>query len=220
MKQYNHGYLNFLQQLLKLINLCVNLSHISHDHINWNWLEEYQLKRNKMNQRRIEALKALFRQASEIAEQVPESMQQAAFNRALDLLTQTSPIVESKSPHHPESSNAENTGNEVTQSVDIITAVDPARHPNITASGKVLDRSLMVLEVAYKEYGVDGLTPGQIAEILTMRFNISTKSTTICNALDLAPALARRISDGTRFIYKIMLAGEDYLINLEQEKRL
>lgn len=173
-----------------------------------------------MNQSRIEALKALFKQASEIAGQVPESMQQAAFNRALDLLTGSTSITDTNPRPHTDSLDKENTKDEAQQPIDIITAIDPARHSNITTSGKALDRSLMVLEIAYKEYGVDGLTPGQIAEILTMRFNINTKSTTICNALDLAPSLARRISDGTRFIYKIMLAGEDYLINLEQEKRL
>lgn len=173
-----------------------------------------------MNQSRIEALKALFKQASEIAEQVPESMQHAAFNRALDLLTQTPSITNTNPLVHPESLDTQKNNDDAPQPIDIITAIDPARHPDITTSGKTLDRSLMVLEIAYKEYGVDGLTPGQIAEILTMRFNINTKSTTICNALDLAPSLARRISDGTRFIYKIMLAGEDHLINLEQEKRL
>ena len=173
-----------------------------------------------MNQTRVDTLKALFRQAAEIAQTVPENMQQVAFNRALDLLAQTPTTDDYKKPPLPESSDSGNKEDDVLQPVDIIIAFDPGRHPNVCATGKVLDRSLMVLEIAYKEYGVDGLTPGQIAEILTLKFNINTKSTTICNALDLAPTLARRISDGTRFIYKIMLAGEDYLINLEQEKRL
>ena len=36
-------------------------------------------------------LKKLFKQAAEIAQNVPESMQEAAFNRAIDLLTQGIP---------------------------------------------------------------------------------------------------------------------------------
>jgi hypothetical protein len=37
--------------------------------------------------RTVPDLKELFKQASEIAQQVPANMQEAAFNRALDLLT-------------------------------------------------------------------------------------------------------------------------------------
>jgi len=38
----------------------------------------------------MEDLKEVFKQAAEIAQQVPENMQEAAFNRALDLLTNKS----------------------------------------------------------------------------------------------------------------------------------
>ena len=50
-----------------------------------------------MSQRTVPDLKELFKQAAEIAQQVPESMQEAAFNRAIDLLTgdtQPEPLAE------------------------------------------------------------------------------------------------------------------------------
>lgn len=40
-----------------------------------------------MGKRKDTDLKELFKQAAEIAKQVPDSMQEAAFNRAIDLLT-------------------------------------------------------------------------------------------------------------------------------------
>ena len=179
-----------------------------------------------MSHKTIAELEELFKQASQIAQQVPENMQEAAFNRALDFLTEGLTFSQNQITNENDIINAINstaetlqTENNDTHSIDILSTVEPSKYPNISASSKVLDRSLFVLQIAYKEYSVDGLTPGNIAQILTKGFNISTKSTAICNALDLAPSLARRISDGSRFIYKIMQAGEDYLMNLEQEKR-
>ncbi|PVV09931.1 MAG: hypothetical protein B6D77_09210, partial [gamma proteobacterium symbiont of Ctena orbiculata] len=52
-----------------------------------------------MSKRTVPDLKELFKQASEIAQQVPESMQEAAFNRAIDLLTggtNPEPVVDQK----------------------------------------------------------------------------------------------------------------------------
>lgn len=43
-----------------------------------------------MSKKTVPDLKELFKQAAEIAKQVPESMQEAAFNRAIDLLTNAS----------------------------------------------------------------------------------------------------------------------------------
>ena len=45
-----------------------------------------------MSNRTVPDLKELFKQASEIAQQVPDSMQEAAFNRAIDLLTGSSDV--------------------------------------------------------------------------------------------------------------------------------
>ena len=172
-----------------------------------------------MSESTITELKALFKQASEIAQLVPENMQEAAFNRALDILMQSLTYKGNEIAGNNADNKMAHTLDVTAEKDDILSAIDPTNYPDIRVSSKVLDRSLMILEIAYKEYGIDGLTPGNIAEILTNRFNINTKSTAICNALDLAPSLARRISDGTRFIYKIMLAGEEYLINLEQNPR-
>jgi hypothetical protein len=50
-----------------------------------DWSNILTDKRNGENM--VEDLKQVFKQAAEIAQQVPENMQEAAFNRALNLLT-------------------------------------------------------------------------------------------------------------------------------------
>ena len=179
-----------------------------------------------MNQDKKAQLEELFKQASQIAQKVPENMQEAAFNRALDMLAAGSDFTDTAKPRGDEMSGTFNIkedacgeNNLYPQPAQDLSTLDPMKYPGITALSKVLDRSLLILHIARREYGIDGLTPATIAEILTEKFYINTKSTAICNALDLTPSLARRVSDGTRFIYKIRLAGEEHLSNLEHEKR-
>lgn len=118
-----------------------------------------------MNKRTVPDLKELFKQASEIAQQVPESMQEAAFNRAIDLLTgETQP--------KPGSASATPSGTKKkrkTQEVDplsgssssdiLLSVIDSTQHPGVKSASKVLDRSLMVLQIALTEHNIDGLTP-------------------------------------------------------------
>jgi len=145
-----------------------------------------------MSKKTIPDLKELFKQAAEIAQQVPESMQEAAFNRAIDLLTgepQSKQVDERtttkakvrKKKHHDDKID---TGSSSVD--DLLSSIDSTKHPNVTSANRVLDRSLMVLQIALRDHSVNGLTPSSIATILTDKFRINTTKYAVGMALSKA----------------------------------
>lgn len=169
-------------------------------------------------------LKELFKQASEIASQVPESMQEAAFNRALDMLTlgSTEKILSASLGNKQEmlpakpSIKAKTSGTETIE--ELLTNIDSTQHPGIAAAPLVLDRALMILQIARTEHGVDGLTPPQIAKVLTEKFRLSTSNAAVSMALGKATNLVNRITEGQGYKYRIMSPGEEYLTHLSTDK--
>jgi hypothetical protein len=100
-------------------------------------------------------LKELFKQAAEIAKQVPDSMQEAAFNRAVDLLTGTAdrdtegPQKTGRKKTSSGKPKQQNDFKEVNSDIeDLLASIDSTQHPGIKSANKVLDRSLMVLQIA------------------------------------------------------------------------
>jgi hypothetical protein len=180
-----------------------------------------------MTKRTVPDLKELFKQASEIAQQVPESMQEAAFNRALDLLTGSlqSPLSTSQPARQPSAKQRlsqkklvknGSEDRELAPSDTLLNMIDSTQHPGIRSANKILDRSLMVLQIALDDHGVDGLTPNDIAKLLTDKFRISTTSAAVSNSLGKATTLVNRVSSGPGFVYRIMGPGEEYLAHLDQ----
>jgi len=177
-----------------------------------------------MSKPTVPDLKELFKQASEIAQQVPESMQEAAFNRAIDLLTGNSEvplnnntsITAKKTRKSKSSSPKKDVAENRSVKSDLIESIDSTQHPGITSEVKILERSLMVLQIARTDHGIDGLTPLEIADILTEKFRISTRNSAVSNALGMATSLVNRVSagKGQGFIYKIMGPGEQHLAHL------
>ncbi|MCH8934020.1 MAG: hypothetical protein IH923_13230, partial [Nitrospinae bacterium] len=161
-----------------------------------------------MSKKTAPDLKKLFKEASEIAKQVHESMHEAAFNRAIDLLTGVEhPSLKAKGnpPKQKEKRFAKTTAETVNQPAeDLISAIDSTQHPEVTSTHKILDLSLMVLEIAHTDHSIDGLTPRAIAKILTDKFRINAKSNAVNMALGRATTLVNRIPDGSGFLYKIM----------------
>ena len=168
-------------------------------------------------------LKELFKQAAEIANQVPESMQEAAFNRAVDLLTAGIP---SSLPTRSSGEKGqvrkrtlparqEGPGAETIES--LLLQIDSTQHPGVAATIKVLDRALMVLQIARSEHGVDGLTPPQIAKVLTDKFRVNTSNSAVSMALGKATNLVNRVAEGQGYKYRIMGPGEEHLAHLKTE---
>lgn len=180
-----------------------------------------------MSKRTVPDLKELFKQASEIAQQVPESMQQAAFNRAIDLLTggtKPEPILEqTTSKSGRRKTQSKQTDVDVTGdgpiSDDLLEAIDSTQHPGVTSATTTLDRSLMILQIALTDHNVDGLMPSEIAKILTNKFRVSTAGGAVSMALGRATTLVNRVSSGHGYSYRIMKPGEEYLTHLGETKK-
>lgn len=171
-----------------------------------------------MTMRTVPDLKELFKQASEIAQQVPPNMQEAAFNRALDLLTAGTEKTQQLA-HIPPKATRSATGLASTVTKDesgdstarLLNQIDSTQHPGVISATKILDRALMVLKIALDEHGMDGLTPASIATVLTDKFRVSASSATVGTALSRAPSLVNRVPNGGGFSYRIMAPGQAYL---------
>ena len=179
-----------------------------------------------MPDKMVSDLKDVFKQAAEIAAQVPESMQQAAFNRAVDMLTGQTRLDSGGEPREPKHTRKVNTppadvkSKEQGDAVQLLLGdVDSTRYPNLTSALGVLERSLMLLQIALNDHKVDGLTPGEIARVLTDKFRIRTGRTAVSMALGRATNLVNRVKNGGGFTYKIMAPGQEYLASLQKTEQ-
>ena len=167
-------------------------------------------------------LAKLFKQAAEIASQVPESMQDAAFNRAVDMLSgaQTPAVT-------PNTSNPATPGGAVVtappsppgdneiQSVDqLLEVIDSTQHPEVGVATKVKDRALLVLRIALDDHKYDGMSTGEIAKVLTDKFRLSTSSNAVNMAISGEAALVNRVKKGRGFVYRLMDPGRAYIAQM------
>lgn len=161
-------------------------------------------------------LSEIFKEAAEIAKLVPENMQEAAFNRAIDLLTATS----THNTSIQRSGDGTHAGSQTPVSEkgvdDLISAINSTHHPEIKRATKALDLALMVLKLALDDHGIDGLTTPEISKVLTEKFRIGSKanSESIRKALSRASDLVDRIQVGRTHKFRIMSPGEEYLAKL------
>lgn len=173
-----------------------------------------------MTMRTLPDLKELFKQASEIAQQVPANMQEAAFNRALDLLTggveknsaPTATAIASQRSSAPKVASVPLSGDDTVEK--LLNQIDSTQHPGVTSAAKTLDRALMVLKIALDEHEIDGLAPGAVAKVLTDKFRVSATNNAVGLALARATKLVNRIPSNGGFVYRIMAPGDAYLANL------
>lgn len=171
-----------------------------------------------MSKRTIAGMQKLFEQAAEIAKKVPENMQETAFNRALDFLVGANNVPNQQTEKKTEQINPANLiekpKNE--ESLDVLLrSIDSTKYPYMRETTKVLDRSLFVLQIALNDHNVDGLTPVEIALILTEKFRLSTTRQAVGMAFKNAPNLVDRVAEGRAYRYRIMGPGENYLADLQ-----
>ncbi|MDZ4654997.1 MAG: hypothetical protein U1F44_03890 [Coriobacteriia bacterium] len=163
-------------------------------------------------------MKELFRQAAEIAQQVPENMQEAAFNRALDLLVGAgaTPSTGENAPSKPKSSTKGQESPAPAAANDLVLQIDSTQHPGVRSATRVLDRALMVLQIALRDHGVDGLTPSEISRVLTEKFRLRTTAPAVRMALKDVSDLVDRVPDGRKgYRYRIMGPGEEYVSHVQ-----
>ncbi|MDF8264336.1 hypothetical protein [Luteipulveratus flavus] len=170
-------------------------------------------------------MQGLFKKAAEIASVVPPSMQEAAFHRALDLLTGTGssnagPAV--VKPENPDGRRVEQEGQPSEDSVDglaRVMAVSRDKATEVDQEKAVLGRSIALLVVASREAGVDGLTAKDLAQILTEKFRHRTTRQAVIMALDNAGNMVDRHKSGTAAaVYRVMRAGEEWLATPVDER--
>lgn len=178
-----------------------------------------------MNNKTIPDMKEVFRQAAEIAQQVPENMQVAAFNRALDLLTGVTDTDVRHKEINPQAARSTPKARPAPVPIKdgspvatLMEAIDTTLHPAITATEKVLDRALMVLQIALRSHDIDGLTPPEIAKILTNKFRLNTSRQAVSMAISSATNLVNRVPRGSGYEYRIMGPGEEYLTHLGSDR--
>lgn len=165
-----------------------------------------------------DALTELFKQAAAIASSVPESMQEAAFHRALDMLTGAEKQAESggsrprtRSPGRVVSDRKVQADDEV-DPVPALVSLDRSKAEDVDEEEGGLDKSLALLRVAHRELGIDGLTASQLAKVLTDKFRWRVTRQAVGQALDRAGRLVDRVPSPSGAVrYRLMSAGEQYL---------
>jgi len=168
--------------------------------------------------------KELFKRAAEIASVVPESMQDAAFRRALDMLQEDEGSGKSRSTRTP-SRSARQAGDasskaEALDSAEVlIEGINRTEHPEVGEASRVLERSLHILKIAKDDFGIDGLSANELARVLTEKFRIRTTRQRVNQVLDEASSLVDRSSGSGRrgARYRIMASGEKHLAEPSDE---
>jgi hypothetical protein len=161
------------------------------------------------------------KQAAEIAKGVPENLQEAAFNRAFEALSETggAPTQRKRPEGNTQRRRARGRKPAITAKDDsanaadvLVTGLNRTAHPEITGASVNLDRALHILRVAERDFQIDGLTATQIAKVLTEKFRHSTSHQAIRQALNAAGNYVDYVPQASGgAIYRLMALGEKYL---------
>lgn len=138
-------------------------------------------------------LKAMFEEAAEIAETVPQELRPAAFNRALDLLL------------------ARAGGGAGAAEADAILrgSAKDRRILGILGTELVLERGVDMLNFATTRMGMPELSAEQVAALVNERFGMPATGTVVSAAFAGASGLVRGVQRGGKTLYKIVAPGLD-----------
>src|ERR1039458_4768255 len=167
------------------------------------------------------------KQAAEIAAAVPEHLQEAAFNRAFDALSENGEPQEPVHRREPStggrrgkraraSTKPESDGGSSDPTSVLISSLRRTDHPEIAGASRSLDRALYLLRIAERDHGIDGLTASQIAKVLTDKFRHRISAQAIRQALNGAGSGYVDFTPQAKgaAIYRLMAPGEAYLDDL------
>jgi hypothetical protein len=176
-----------------------------------------------VNRTGVDSIAEATKQAAEIAAAVPKHLQEAAFNRAFDALTQSSGTPDSSRVARSSAragrrkavrttTKPEPNGGSNDPTSELINSLDRTNHPEIAAATRSLDRALHLLRIAQHDHGIDGLTAPQIAKVLTDKFRHRVSRQAITQALNGAGNFVDIAPQPTgAAIYRLMAPGEQYL---------
>ncbi len=165
-------------------------------------------------------LRGAFKRAAEIASVVPESMHQAAFNRALDAVLGVRQVETGEAGKASKGPRAEPRSPEKGPSdpVAALSAMERQKAPEVDSAQGGIAKGLALLRVARRELEIDGLTASQIATVLTNKFRWRVTRQAVAEAMDRAGNRVDRQKDGRTTRYRIMETGEQWL-DLPADKR-
>ncbi len=163
-------------------------------------------------------LEKAFLEAAEIAKKLPENLQEAGFNRAVEQLLGTG---QGGNTGHRKSGGAKKRATRKADEGErddvsaLIDAIDRTAHPDVGATTRVADRALKVLQLADLDHGVDGMTAGEIASVLSRKFRLATKANSVLKALEReTDTVDIRGGAGASRVFHIMAPGDAYLERL------
>lgn len=155
----------------------------------------------------------LIAEAAEAAKLVPENLQEIAFSKAFDALseaestqTRNAPLGTKSKKKKLNDSSKDKEGKGVT-----LDALDRTAHPEINHDQTGLDNSLRLLKAARDDLGIDGLTAAEIARVLTEKFRARISRQAVGMALNDAGRYVNRHKEGSAVMFQIMGPGESYL---------
>jgi hypothetical protein len=93
----------------------------------------------------------------------------------------------------------------------LIDGINRTAHPEVSGATKVLDRALVVLRIAARDFDIDGLAAPEIAKVLTEKFRQRTSRQAVTQALGAAHTMVDTAKRGRVAVYRIMEPGEAYL---------
>lgn len=159
-------------------------------------------------------LKKLFKEAAEIAAEVPEPLREAAFQRALDALMPKPSQQTLGVPHlqrrAPAALGAPITAQRSSAVTTLLESLNRTELAALVSGRKVLDRALLVLRAA-QNHGIEALSATDISQVLTQKFREPTTPNAVRMALDRNSEYTDRRPEGSGFIYSLMAPGERYL---------
>jgi hypothetical protein len=166
----------------------------------------------------MDKLEEAMQRAAQIAKAVPDNLQEAAFNRALDALLggeQTKEHREQKATHTKPKNGKRVATNLDSDRGKALGEINRTQYPDVGATKRVADRALKVLQLALDDLGIDGLSASEIADVLSLRFRLPVKK----NAVHMALTRETETVDFSTnaegaIIFRIMEPGESYLERL------
>ncbi len=166
-----------------------------------------------------ERLREMFRRAAEIASVVPESMHEAAFNRALDALTNTGQANQHDAVQNHPRPRTHNDPAKPKSSDPIValSAMDRSHAAEVDSAKGGMAKALGLLFVARRELGIDGLTASEIASVLTDKFRWRVTRQAVGQAMDAAGNRVDRNKQKGATVFRIMEAGERWLASPQDE---
>lgn len=162
-------------------------------------------------------LKDLFEHAVKLVEDLPTQLQGPAFTVALQELRAGTPPPTSRKtsrakPSTPRRAAQEGRADAPPDRAALLERqLNRVNYPGIAAAGDVLTRALHLLRAARDDADIDGLTPGEIAQVLTGKFRLRTSAGAVRMALGRAGDLVDRVPEGSGYLYRLMQPSEDRL---------